>query len=169
METILELFPPIGNSNQVKNPKSIKEQGQQVFNEIQVSYKKKTVGKIQTAEDGYTYLKPLYEDFVDLREAFIVLYLNRSNNIIGHFVASTGGVSGTVVDSKLIFATGLACLASSILLSHNHPSGNTKPSEQDLQITKKIKECGKLLDMPVLDHLILTSETYYSFANEGLL
>ncbi|MCB4800382.1 JAB domain-containing protein, partial [Neotamlana laminarinivorans] len=80
---------------------------------------------------------------------------------------SKGGVSGTVVDAKLVFSVALKCNASSIVIAHNHPSGNLKPSEADLRLTKKLKEAGNYLDVKVLDHIILSREGYYSFADES--
>ena len=138
------------------------------LNEITVSYKRNPVEKVKvtSSTDAAKYLRPLYED-IDLRERFYALYLNRQNRIIGHSLISMGGVTGTVVDPKLIFSTALKVLASSIILSHNHPSGNLKPSEEDLKITKKIKDGCALLDMQLFDHVILTEEGYYSFADEG--
>lgn len=102
-------------------------------------------------------------------EQFMVLLLNRANRVLGCVVISSGGTAGTVVDVKLVFAAAIKANASSIILSHNHPSGNTLPSEQDRRLTKRIVEAGKLLDIPILDHVILTEEAYYSFADEGIL
>ncbi|WP_317168263.1 JAB domain-containing protein [Pontibacter pamirensis] len=102
-------------------------------------------------------------------EQFKVMLLNRANKVLGIYETSTGGVAGTVADPKLIFVAALKACASSIVLCHNHPSGNLKPSAADLQLTKKIKQGGELLDIAVLDHIILTSESYYSLADEGLL
>jgi DNA repair protein RadC len=106
---------------------------------------------------------------IDFVEQFKVLMLNRANKVLGIFEASTGGVSGTVADPKIIFAAALKSNACSIILSHNHPSGNLKPSEADLRLTKKLKEAGTFMEQPVLDHIIITSESYLSMADEGLL
>lgn len=106
---------------------------------------------------------------IEFVEQFKVLLLNRANRVLGIYEVSTGGVSGTVANPKLIFAAALKACASGIILSHNHPSGNLKPSAADLQLTRKIKQGGELLDIAVLDHIILTSESYYSLADEGLL
>ncbi|TXK33235.1 JAB domain-containing protein [Pontibacter qinzhouensis] len=106
---------------------------------------------------------------IEFIEQFKVMLLNRANRVLGIYELSTGGIAGTVADPKLIFAAALKACASSIILCHNHPSGNTKPSAADLQLTKKMKQGGELLDNIVLDHIILTSETYYSMADEGLL
>jgi DNA repair protein RadC len=89
--------------------------------------------------------------------------------VLGISEISTGGFAGTVADPKVIFSIALKACASSIILSHNHPSGNLKPSQADLNLTRKIKSGGELLDIAVLDHIILTSDSYFSFADEGIL
>lgn len=104
---------------------------------------------------------------IEFQEQFKVLLLNRANKAIGICEISTGGISGTVADPKLIFAAALKACASSIILAHNHPSGNLSPSQSDIDLTRKLKEGGKLLEIQVLDHVILTVEGYYSFADEG--
>ena len=107
---------------------------------------------------------------VDLpHEEFWLLILNRANLVIKKEMISRGGVSGTVVDTKIIFKAAIENYASSIIISHNHPSGNLKPSEADIRITKTIKEAGKIMEIPLLDHLIITEEGFYSFADEGIL
>jgi DNA repair protein RadC len=102
-------------------------------------------------------------------EEFKVMLLNRGNLVLGIVQLSRGGIAGTVADPKLIFAAALKGCASSVILSHNHPSGNLTPSKADIQLTHKLKEAGKFLDLPVLDHVILTQDGYYSLADEGLL
>ena len=97
------------------------------------------------------------------------MLLNRANKVISKEQISIGGVGGTVVDAKMVFKVAIQSLASSIILAHNHPSGNLNPSQADLDLTKKLKEAGKYLDIQVLDHLILTDGTYTSFADEQLL
>ena len=106
---------------------------------------------------------------MELRESFKAMYLNRSNRVLGISTISEGGLSGTVVDVRLILATALKAGASSIILCHNHPSGNLKPSEADYVITNKIRDAGKVMDIQVLDHLILTDDSYFSFSDEGLM
>lgn len=106
---------------------------------------------------------------LELLEQSKILLLNRANKVLGIYEVSSGGIAGTVADPKLIFAAALKACASSLILSHNHPSGNLKPSDADINLTRKIKEGGSLLDIAVLDHVIITSESYYSFADEGLL
>jgi len=102
-------------------------------------------------------------------EAFWIVLLNRANRIIRKLSISEGGISGTVADPKKIFKMGLEFNASSVILCHNHPSGNIQPSEADIRLTKKMKEAGILLDLPVLDHLIIGGSAYYSFADEGMM
>lgn len=106
---------------------------------------------------------------LELKEEFKVILLNRANNVLGLFNLSSGGMAGTVVDLKLLFATVLKSCASTIILAHNHPSGNLIPSQADISITQQVKEAGKILDIKVFDHLIITKSSYYSFADEGIL
>jgi DNA repair protein RadC len=123
--------------------------------------------KITSSSDAYEQIKPYLLDLQ--HEEFWILLLNRANEVIRPMQISSGGVSGTVADPKMIFKCAIEHLASSIVLIHNHPSGNRTPSQADKDLTKKLKEAGQLLDIPVLDHLIFTDTTYLSFADEGLL
>jgi DNA repair protein RadC len=109
------------------------------------------------------------ENKIDFVEQFKVLLLNRCNRVLAIYELSTGGITGTVADVRLVMTAALKANAVAIILSHNHPSGNLKPSRADLELTAKIKEAGKYLDIQVLDHVIITSEGYYSFADEGVL
>ncbi|MEO5603646.1 MAG: DNA repair protein RadC [Cyclobacteriaceae bacterium] len=102
-------------------------------------------------------------------EEFWILLLNRANRVIKKHQISQGGVSGTVADPKIIFKVALGELASGIILAHNHPSGNLTASQADIELTKKLKEAGKLLEIQVLDHVIIAGQKYYSFADEGIL
>lgn len=112
----------------------------------------------------------MYQYLVDLNhEQFWVIMLNRANMVLKKVMVSQGGVSGTVADPKLIFKSALENLASAIILVHNHPSGNLKPSEADITLTRKVKSAGTLLEIPVLDHIIFTNNGYYSFADEGTI
>jgi len=122
---------------------------------------------LSSSKDAYLYFEPLLSDLN--REEFWILLLNRNNRVITRKRISEGGVSGTVVDLKFIFKSAIEELASSIVLCHNHPSGSTKPSDPDIQITKKIKEAAKLLDMSILDHIIIGEKSYFSFADEGMI
>ncbi|WP_299760936.1 JAB domain-containing protein [uncultured Pontibacter sp.] len=142
--------------------------------EIKLSYRNKVKPserpQVTSSTDSYQVLKASWDPGrLEFVEQFKVLLLSRANRVLGIYEVSTGGVGGTVADPKLIFAAALKACASGIILSHNHPSGNLKPSAADLQLTKKMKQGGELLDIAVLDHIILTSEGYYSLADEGLL
>jgi DNA repair protein RadC len=123
--------------------------------------------KIASSKDAYDVLKA---DLLDIgHEEFWIILLNRANRVIKKSQISQGGVAGTVADPKIIFKLALDELASGIILAHNHPSGNLTASQADLDLTKKIKEAGKLLDIQVLDHLIVAGQKYFSFADEGLM
>lgn len=122
---------------------------------------------ITCSRDVYDLMKPELMD--QPHEEFWIIILNRANIVLKKKLISSGGISGTVADPKIIFKVALESGASAIILVHNHPSGNLKPSEADTRLTKKLKEAGQLLEIPVLDHLIFTDNTYLSFADEGLL
>ena len=107
------------------------------------------------------------ESKLEFIEEFKVILLNRANRVLGIVNASSGGTCGTVVDLKVIFAAAMKASASCMILAHNHPSGTLRPSEQDTQLTERMAKAGKLLDLPVMDHIILTAEGYYSFADMG--
>ncbi|RYY22608.1 MAG: DNA repair protein, partial [Sphingobacteriaceae bacterium] len=98
-----------------------------------------------------------------------VMLLNRANRVLGVYLVSSGGVAGTICDPKLVFQAALKANASTLILAHNHPSGNLNPSEADIKLTRKLVEAGKLLELPVCDHLILSEEGYLSMADEGLM
>lgn len=104
---------------------------------------------------------------IQLYEEFKVIYLNRHNNVLGVYTISRGGIAGTVVDPKLVFAVALKVAASSLILVHNHPSGNLQPSEADKSITNRLKQAGELLEVNVLDHVIISDSSYYSFSDEN--
>tara|TARA_R110002049_G_scaffold202300_7_gene372828 strand:- start:4389 stop:5087 length:699 start_codon:yes stop_codon:yes gene_type:complete len=123
--------------------------------------------KVTQSSVVFDYMREVMDDLP--HEEFWVLLLNRGNQILEKVNISKGGVSQTVVDAKIVFKMAIDKLASSIILCHNHPSGNLKPSEADKQLTKKIKEAGIILDLPILDHLIFADNKYLSFADEGLL
>jgi DNA repair protein RadC len=123
--------------------------------------------KIGGSRDAYDIVK---SELLDIgHEEFWVILLNRANRVIKKSQISQGGVAGTVADPKIIFKIALDELASGIILAHNHPSGNLTASQADLDLTKKLKEAGKLLDIQVLDHLIIAGQKYFSFADEGLM
>lgn len=126
--------------------------------------------KIKSGEDAYNVLLASWNlDTIELQEEFKILLLNRANEVLGVYPLSKGGITGTVVDQRLIFAVALKCNASGIIMCHNHPSGKLLPSETDITLTKSIKKCADLLEINLLDHLIITKNGFYSFSNEGKL
>jgi len=125
--------------------------------------------KVDSSATAAKFIKQFYSDDIEIFESFFVLLLNSANTTIGYAKISQGGIAGTVVDTRLIAKYAVDALAPSVILAHNHPSGNTKASHADREITKKIIAGLGLLDIKVLDHLILTEESFLSFADEGLL
>ena len=124
-------------------------------------------GQIKCSKDVFDIFSPLLSDLE--HEEFWVLFLNRSNKVLGKMKLSQGGVSETVTDVRIIMKHAINRLASGLIISHNHPSGNLNPSESDTKITQKIKEAGNLLDIQLLDHIIVSEKDHYSFADNGLL
>jgi DNA repair protein RadC len=141
--------------------------------EITIGYRTKVPPslrkKIMSSRDCYEMLKPIFEVDMEHREIFVCLFANRANKVLGYKIISTGGVAGTAVDPKMIFQAALKANACSIVMAHNHPSGNIKPSEADIKLTRKCIQGGVFLDLPVMDHLIITDEGYFSFADEGMI
>ena len=126
--------------------------------------------KIEDSKKVYEVLKTVYDyNKIEHKESFYAMYLNRANKILAVILISEGGTSACLVDVKLIFQAALKLNASGIILSHNHPSGQLQPSNADIQITNKVKEAAKLLEMQVIEHIIVTPEDdkYYSFADNG--
>lgn len=123
--------------------------------------------QITSSKDVFQIMSPVYADLN--HEEFWIVLLNTANRVIGKHKLSKGGRAGTVVDVKILFEEVLSYKATSVILTHNHPSGNLKPSEQDRALTKRISEAGKLLDIKILDHLIFSDSAYYSFSDEGEL
>ena len=139
--------------------------------EIKLSYSKNGIEniKITGSESAYKLLLDNWDmDTIELQEEFKVLLLNRANHVLGIYPLSKGGVSGTIVDVKLLLASAIKANASSIIIAHNHPSSNLKPSESDKRLTKKIKTTTKLLDLNLLDHIIVTKGSYYSFTDSSV-
>ena len=123
--------------------------------------------KINSSKDAFDLLKG---EMMDLpKEEFWVLLMNRANRVIKKKRVSEGGVSGTVADPKIIFKLALEELASGIIVAHNHPSGNLQASQSDIDLTRKLKEAGKFLEIQLLDHLIIANQKYLSFADEGMI
>lgn len=127
--------------------------------------------QIRSSFDAYEVLAANWDEgTINLFEEFYILLLDRSNRVMGRYLVSQGGIAGTVVDAKIVFAAALKGRASSIILAHNHPSGNLRASQADIDLTKKLIKGGEVLDICVLDHLILSPEGgYYSFADEGIM
>jgi len=144
-------------------------------NEIKISYKENiSIPKIDTIKSSDDAAKLLFDnwdsDTIGLYESFKVMLLNNSNMVKGITQISQGGITGTLVDLRILFAVILKSLSVGIILCHNHPSGRLTPSKADKELTEKIKKAADLLDIKVLDHLIITpSSHYYSFADNGLL
>ena len=142
--------------------------------EVQLMYKSKVKAserpKITTSQDAFKVLKKHWNyETIEFIETFKVVLLNRANRVLGIIDISTGGLAGTVADPKVIFAAAIKSAASSIVLLHNHPSGNLQPSQADINLTRKLKTAGEYLDVAVVDHIILTSESYFSFADDGIM
>ncbi|HAE34994.1 MAG: DNA repair protein RadC [Chitinophagales bacterium] len=123
--------------------------------------------QIRSSRDIYAWMEPLLADLSV--EEFWALYLNRGNRIIGKERMSQGGVSGTVVDVKVLLRNAVQRLCSAVVVVHNHPSGTLQPSQADIQLTKKLKQAAELMDIRLIDHLIIAGKGYYSFADEGML
>ncbi|RLD78716.1 MAG: hypothetical protein DRJ10_09895 [Bacteroidetes bacterium] len=121
---------------------------------------------IRSSKDIFEFFHPILADLP--HEEFWVVFLNQSNKIIDKYRVSQGGISGTVIDVRLIMKAAIEKLASGIILCHNHPSGNLKPSGSDIKITKKMRDAGEIMEIKVLDHIIVTDESYFSFADEGI-
>tara|TARA_R110002051_G_C8719857_1_gene496526 strand:+ start:1356 stop:1793 length:438 start_codon:yes stop_codon:yes gene_type:complete len=138
--------------------------------EIKLIYSKNEVENIKITDSNSAYkilINNWDMDTIELQEEFKVLLLNRANHVLGIYPLSKGGVSGTIVDVKLLLAAAIKANASGIIIAHNHPSGNLKPSESDIKLTRKINEAAKLLDLNLLDHIIVTKCSYYSFTDSS--
>jgi DNA repair protein RadC len=142
------------------------------ISEISVSYSNMNNDR-EKIKDSQTSFNVFFNSWnkktIELQEEFKVLLLNRNNEFLGIYPLSKGGVSGTFVDVKLVFSVALKCNASTIIVGHNHPSGNLKPSEADKKLTEKLRVAGNYLDIKLLDHIIVTKNDYYSFADNGIL
>ena len=126
--------------------------------------------KITSSEDAYNFLKTIYDErFVEHREFAYIIIIDKKNTVIGFSKISEGGVSGTIIDPKIIFQTALLKNASRFVITHNHPSGNLTPSKEDDFITEKIKKGSEILDINMMDHIIYTKNGYYSYADNDNL
>ncbi|AFD05333.1 JAB domain-containing protein [Solitalea canadensis] len=142
--------------------------------EIQLSYQSKIkfseLPKVTCSADAYKLLDSLWDKTkIDLLEEFKVMLLNKANKVLGVINLASGGVDATVADQRLIFAAALKANATAIILAHNHPSGRLVESAQDRNLTEKMVKAGEILNIAVLDHFIISSEGYFSFADKGLL
>ncbi|MBO6661671.1 MAG: JAB domain-containing protein [Roseivirga sp.] len=143
-----------------------------MFEEVSLIYRNKTRAndrpKIDCAESAYKILRAHWDnDQISLVEEAKVLFLDNQLRLMSISTVSKGGISGTVIDPRIVFATALKRRSSTIILSHNHPSGSLKPSHADISLTKQFYQAGKLLEITLADHLIISDEGYYSMANEG--
>jgi DNA repair protein RadC len=144
-------------------------------NEISISYTQKIKNdirvNIKSSQDAADYLRNIWNpDTLNIHETFMVIMLNNANYVNGFYTLSTGGITSTCVDIRILFAIVLKSLSTSIILAHNHPSGNLNPSEADKKLTQKVIKAGNLFDIKTLDHIILSPENkYFSFADESLL
>ena len=124
-------------------------------------------GNVTTSRDAYQFIRDTILKGIEVQEHFVAIYLNQANKIIGYYHHSTGTINSTPVDIEIVAAVALKTLAKAVIISHNHPSGNLKPSEADRVLTKRMKDALKLFDIALLDHVIVTREGFYSFADEG--
>jgi DNA repair protein RadC len=140
--------------------------------EIKVSYSNKNPIKIKITSSQIIYdliISQWNSDIIEYQEEVKVIYLNKANIVLGIYHLSKGGISGSIVDIRVILGIALKCNSTSVILAHNHPSGNLKPSNADKIVTKNLKDACNLLDISLLDHLIVTKNNYFSFSDEGIL
>ena len=141
------------------------------ISEYSLKYTKSEIQKtkITTSESASKVIRQFYFDDINIYESFFILLLNRANNTTGFAKISQGGTAGTYVDIKIIAKYAVEALSSAVIICHNHPSGNITPSELDINITKKVKDALLLLDIKLIDHIIITENDFYSFADNGNL
>ena len=141
--------------------------------EIEISYnpviKPSERIKISCSKNAAELFRSIWKYPIELKECSYALFLNRANKVIGYLLISVGGISGTIIDPRIVFQTALKANSSSCIIAHNHPSNNPTPSDLDLKLTQQLKEGGKLLDIQLIDHLIILEEGYTSLADEGFL
>lgn len=143
-----------------------------IVNEIKLSYSRKgnCERSISSSSDAVDVFRAHFDaEQMDYRESFFALYLDQANKVLGIKKISECGISSTLVDVRIIMQAALLCNASGIIVAHNHPSGSLKPSSADIKMTAKIKDAAKTLDMLLLDHVILSSDCHYSFADDGMI
>ena len=125
--------------------------------------------KVASSQDVNAFIRTIYPVEINIREAMVAVFLNNSNHTLGYSVASIGGITGTLVDVRLILRDALLTQSTAIILVHNHPSGSLQPSQADISITEKVKNAALLMDIKLIDHLIITENQFFSFADEGKL
>jgi DNA repair protein RadC len=141
------------------------------ISEYSLKYTKSEIQKtkVTTSESAFSIIKQFYFDDINIYESFFILLLNSQNNTTGFAKISQGGTAGTVVDIKIIAKYAVDSLSPKVIICHNHPSGNKQPSDADLNITRRIKDALLLLDIKLIDHIIITENDFYSFADNGNL
>lgn len=144
------------------------------ISEIEIRYNPKIPAlqrpRITNSSDAYhQFMQLLDTEKLNIQEEVTVLFLNRGNRIIGGYKLASGGITRVVVDIRIILGVALKCLATGLILAHSHPSGELKPSVADKELTQRLKQASKLMEISLLDHLIITAEGYFSFEDEGLL
>ena len=145
-----------------------------IVSEIKISYEPRVKPmdrpKIQCSKDAHEQIRPFFDQtLINIKEEAVALFLNRANRVIGGYKISSGGITGTVIDVSLLLGIALKCLAKGIILAHNHPSGELQPSKADQDLTSRLRMGAQLLDITLIEHLILNTESYLSFADEGFL
>jgi DNA repair protein RadC len=146
----------------------------QNIQEVELHYKRKAKPadrpKVSNSSDVVEVFRAIYDvNKIEHREMMYALYLNRANTVLGVLLISEGGTAATICDPKIVFQGALKLNASGVILSHNHPSGNLTPSQADIQLTNRLTNGGKIMDVQILDHVILTADSYYSFADNGMM
>lgn len=168
-------YNPTGQDLQKATSQNLKKyETSENLAEVKVKYSNKVKAsdriKVNSSRDADAVLRRAFNtDTMEYQEEFIILLLNRANKVLGWVKISSGGISSTVCDGKVIFAIALQTGASAVILSHNHPSGNLKASQADIALTKNLKKMGEIMEIPILDHVILTDEGYVSLADDGLM
>ena len=162
--------------NQLKmNKTNLRQSAQEIINcaEVTVSYRNKQKvserTKIGSSSNAYFYVKPLFGMELELREKFFCILMNQAAHVIAVYKVGEGGITATVADIRLILSVALVTYANQIIVAHNHPSGNLTPSAADKELTHRLKTAAAFHDIKVLDHLIITEESYFSFGDEGLI
>ena len=144
----------------------------EIIAEVQITYSSKVKAcdrfRVTGSKDAAKAFRSIWPSYEHI-EFIYMLMLNRQNQVLGCHQISKGGMTGTVVDVRVVFQVALKSCATSILLGHNHPSGNLDPSDADKKITRQLSDAGKMLEIPVIDHLILTTDSFFSMADEGIL